>query len=279
MNQSTRLLNINTIAPRRKPDARRWLKLAVIAIFAAACAISMFKSSSLVQARVGDANLASQQKSQAAAERQSNERQSNERFDYLVRADFFAGFAGDKESLDRAMKLCEQTLAKNPKHAEAMVWHGGGLLFQSGQLFQKGDMQKGMELWNRGLKEMDQAVELEPNNIGVLIPRGATLIPVSRFIPPDQSKALLQKGVNDYEKVLEIQKAYFANLSGHARGELLFGLAEGWQRLGNAEKGRAYFQRIVNEAAGSERQKQARVFLETGTLPANSQSCAGCHTK
>ncbi len=125
---------------------------------------------------------------------------------------------------------------------------------------------------------MDEAVALEPDNVGVLIPRGATLLPASRFVrSPDESKALLQKGVNDYERVLEIQKAYFASLSGHARGELLFGLAEGWQRLGNAEKSRGYFQRIVNEAQGSERQKQAKAFLDTGTLPASTQSCTGCH--
>jgi tetratricopeptide (TPR) repeat protein len=232
------------------------LKLAVIALFAVACAASFFTG---IQAK------AAQQKTE-------------KRFDYLVRADFFAGFAGDQTALDRAMKLCEETLAKNPRHAEAMVWHGGGLLFISGRHFQKGDVQKGMELWNRGLKEMDEAVALAPDSVSVLIPRGATLIPASRFVrSADESKALLQKGVNDYEKVLGIQKTYFAGISGHARGELLFGLAEGWQRLGNAEKSRGYFQRIVTEAQGSERQQQAKDFLATGTLPASTQSCTGCH--
>ena len=270
MNQSNDSLKVKGSA--RLSSKRRPLKLAIIALFAAACAISILKSSSLVQA---NAAVEPQQKSETASERHSRER-----FDYLVRADFFAGFAGDQAAFDRAMKLCEQTLAKNPKHAEAMVWHGSGLLFTSSQYFQKGDSKNGMELWPRGLKEMDAAVALEPDNVGVLIPRGATLIPVSRFVPsPPESRALLQKGVNDYEKVLEIQKAYFANLSGHGRGELLFGLAEGWQRLGNAEKARAYFQRIVNEAQGSERQKQAKAFLETGTIPPGAQSCTGCHTK
>ena len=242
-----------------KSSALRLLKLSAVALFTAACAVAFFASPR------ASANPAAQQKAE-------------KRFDYLVRADFFAGLAGDEAALDRAMKVCEETLAKNPKHAEAMVWHGGGLLFISSKYFQKGDVQKGMQLWNRGIKEMDEAVALEPDNIGVLIPRGATLIPASRFVrSPDESIALLQKGVNDYERVLQIQKAYFANLSGHARGELLFGLAEGWQRLGNAEKSRNYFQRIVNEAQGSERQKQAKAFLDTGTLPASTQSCTGCH--
>ena len=36
-----------------------------------------------------------------------------ERFDYLVRNKFFAGFAGDKQALTEAMKVCEAVLAEN----------------------------------------------------------------------------------------------------------------------------------------------------------------------
>src|SRR5438132_5854906 len=76
-------------------------------------------------------------------------------FDMLVRADFFAGFAGDEARLEKGMDACERTLAENPKHAEALVWHGSGLGFQAGMAFQKGDMKTGGELWARSMKEMD----------------------------------------------------------------------------------------------------------------------------
>lgn len=49
---------------------------------------------------------------------------SPQRFDMLVREDFFSGFAGDADALERAMKKCEEILAKDPKNAEALVWHG-----------------------------------------------------------------------------------------------------------------------------------------------------------
>src|SRR5579862_9491448 len=39
---------------------------------------------------------------------------AQERFDMRVRNDFFAGFAGNQEALDRAMKICEEELARNP---------------------------------------------------------------------------------------------------------------------------------------------------------------------
>jgi hypothetical protein len=212
---------------------------------------------------------------------QSPGRNSPDRFDFLVRADFFAGFAGDHAALKRAMQVCEDTLARNPKHPEALVWRGSGLVFLAGQAFQQGDARKGVELWDRGLNEMDRAVELDPGSVGVLIPRGASLLTASRFVPDKSAgRALLEKGVGDYEKVLEIQKPYFSKLSSHARAELLFGLAEGAARLGNKEKATIYFRRIVSECKDSGRERQAAVWLEKGALSnTDAMSCTGCHTK
>jgi tetratricopeptide (TPR) repeat protein len=271
MNQSHNHLKAASDESARDTSKRRTVKLAITGAFLMACALSFLPNSILSQSSAATLATAATQDKQA---------REQERFDYLVRADFFAGAGGDQASLDRAMKLCEDTLAKNPKHGEAMVWHGSGLMVLSGQAYRKGDFQKGMELWNRGLKEMEEAARLEPDNVGVLIPRGATLLAASQFArPAEQATAMLEKGLNDYERVLSLQSSYFDRLSGHGRGELLFGLAEGWQRLGNKEKARGYFERVVKEAQGSGRQKQAAAFLETGTLPANSQSCTGCHTK
>ena len=263
MNQLNNQLenNLSTGARSRK----RVVKIVITLSFIVACALSF-------------TNLTGASANQYADKKAAGQKQE-ERFDLLVRNDFFAGFTGDKEALDRAMKMCEQVLAKNPKHAEALVWHGSGLLFISGQHFQKGDSKKGIELWTRGLKEMDEAVALDPENVGVLIPRGAVLLGVSAQAPPEFGKPLLEKGVGDYEKVLKIQQAYFDKLSSHARGELLFGLAEGWHRRGDAEKARGYFERLLKEAKGSGRDKQAALFLEKGSLPPGAQMCTGCHTK
>lgn len=185
------------------------------------------------------------------------------RFDYLVRGDFFAGISGDRVAFDRAMKLCEDTLAKDPKHAEAMVWHGSGRFFLAGEAFKTGDLSKGIELRQRGAKEMNEAVILQPNNVAVLIPRGATLLEASRYNPDaEQAKNELQTAVTDYEKVLILQKAYFNSLSEHARGQLLLGLADGWSRLGNAARSKEVAQRIINELPGTRFAEQAKPFLK-----------------
>jgi tetratricopeptide (TPR) repeat protein len=201
------------------------------------------------------------------------------RFDYLVRTDFFAGFAGDEARLKKAMEACEHALAENPTHPEALVWHGAGLVFQAGGAFQKGDMQTGGELWTRGNGEMDRAVELAPDNVGVLIPRGALLLQATRNMPPAMAAPLVEKAIGDYERTLALQTAdgSFARLGDHPKGELLFGIAEGYARLGKPEKARSYFERLTADAPASGQTPKAREWLTSGSLPPTGLGCVGCH--
>jgi tetratricopeptide (TPR) repeat protein len=200
------------------------------------------------------------------------------RFDMVVRGDFFAGFAGDAARLQRGMETCERALADNPKHAEALVWHGSGLGYQAGMAFQQGDAQHGMELWTRALAEMDEAVALEPDNVAVRIPRGAMLLQATRNMPPQAANPLIEKALGDYERTLELQTPYFSTLGDHPKGELLFGLAEGYSRLGNQEKARAYFERLVTDAPASGQTPKAREWLANGVLPKTTGlGCVGCH--
>lgn len=199
------------------------------------------------------------------------------RFDMEVRADFFAGFSGNEAAFKRAMARCEEVLAMDPEHAEAMVWHGSGILSMAGRAFQTGDVQNGIQLWTKGLAEMNKAVELAPDDVGVRIPRGATLFEATRHLPDaNQQQALLRVALSDYEHTLMMQKAIFSGLSDHAKGELLFGLAEGWSRAGDKDKAKQYFERLIADAATSGRTTYAKAWLD-GTPPANPGFCVGCH--
>jgi tetratricopeptide (TPR) repeat protein len=201
-----------------------------------------------------------------------------QRFDYLVRADFFAGIAGDEARLQRAIDLCERTLADNPKHAEALVWHGAALLARAGQAFAKGDAATGGPLFGRALKEMDDAVALAVDNPAVLIPRAAVLLEATRNMPPEVSRPLVQSAVANYEHVLDVQAPRWATLGDHAKGELLFGLAEGFARLGQQDKARMYFDRLIKDAPTSGQAPKAKEWMTSGTIPkSNGTSCVGCH--
>ncbi|MBI3427250.1 MAG: hypothetical protein HY011_30345 [Acidobacteria bacterium] len=204
---------MNTIRSRNQ-----LLKLAVSAALLASIAWPLFASRFVQPA-------AAQNQAQPKAAPPANA----ERFDLQVREDFFAGMAGDQARFEKAMKLCEEMLAQDPKHAEALVWHGGGLLRYAGWAFGKGELQQGSELCERGEKELNEGVALAPNSVSTRIPRGAMLLETSKYVPvPVQAKALLETAVQDYEKTLALQQAYFEKLGKHARGELLWGLASGW---------------------------------------------------
>lgn len=207
------------------------------------------------------------------------EQASADTWDYAtVRADLFAGLGGDAARFTRAMEACERTLAREPKHPEALVWHGSGLFFQAGQAFQSGDMAKGGPMWERGLAEMNEAVALAPNSLAVVIPRGAVLLQAARVAPAPMAQPLLRTGVGDFEHVLELQQAYFNTLGDHPKGELLFGLADGYARLGDKGKARAYFERLTAEAPTSGHAPRGRAWLETGVVPpAAGLGCFGCH--
>lgn len=206
-----------------------------------------------------------------------------ERFDLLVREDFFAGLAGDAESLNRGMAKCEEKLNAEPDNAEALVWHGAGLQFQSVSHFQKNEMQKGIELYQKGEAELDRAVQLQPKSVSILVPRAAHYVVFSRYVPDkEQQRAMLAKVIHDYEEVYRQQQPYFDKLSEHARGELLLGLAEAYLRSGKEEnrtKAQALLKLAQKEKSYT---KEAESWLQAApdAKPTTFfHNCVGCHVK
>jgi hypothetical protein len=202
------------------------------------------------------------------------------RFDKLVRDDFFAGMMGDSLRLERGLKYCEDILATNPKHADALVWHGGGLLTRAAQAYTRGDDKLGDSLWQRGIQEMNDAVALEPDNLGVKIGRSATLIGLAQSgwdTSDAQGRSLLKSAVADYELVYQRQRPTFQKLGAHSRGELLFGLASGWSILGKRQKALEYLRLILKECRSTAYESEARKWLQRSPLNVIQHDCIGCH--
>ncbi len=197
--------------------------------------------------------------------------------DAKVRNLFFAGFNGDTKSMETGLKATEELLATEPNNGEAMVWHGSGVYFQGGQAFQQGDSARGMQLFLKGSEEMAKAVASHPDDPAVLAPRGAVLLQSTVGMQGPQVAGLVRTGVRDLEHVLVIEDAYFAKLDEHMRGQVLFGIADGYSRLGENEKARPYFQRVVKELPNTEYQRRADTWLATGKLTPAQSMCVGCH--
>jgi hypothetical protein len=200
------------------------------------------------------------------------------RFDFKVRQDFFDGLRGDAVALERAMKICEDALAKNPNDAEAMVWHGAGVASHAVVAFRTGDMKTGLALWTQGLTEMDRAVALAPNRVGVRIPRGAVLFATAPHVPEPQRTQLVRNALADYEATLAVQEPYFTQLTLHSREQLLYGLTDGYAMLGDLAKAQATFTRMQRDAAGSEILARAEA-RSRGDAVEGQTPCEQCHAR
>ncbi len=198
-------------------------------------------------------------------------------FDEIVRADFFAGSRGDAARLERGMKLCEEELATNPTNADALVWHGAGLMFLAGQAARQQDFATAGERARRGRAEVDRAGQLAPASLSVMLVRAVVLnASASNVRDQAQGRMMQQAAVAGFEKALAIQTPYLDRLSEHSRGELLAGLAEGWWRLGETERARGYLERIVKEMPNTRYQARARAWLEDGPQ-SGPLTCLTCH--
>ena len=201
-----------------------------------------------------------------------------ERLDHKVRNDFFTGFAGDREALVRAMKVAGEAIAENPNHAEALVWHGAGTYFEAGLFFQKGDSQKGMELYQKALAEMNKAVELAPDSVGVRIPRGSSLLAATAFQPmDDRVRWELKSAIDDFQHIYDLQKNHLEKLGEHPLGQLLLGLGDGYSRIGETGKAKIYFDQMEAMLPGTEYAKRAAAWKQNGKLSSAEQRCYGCH--
>jgi len=197
--------------------------------------------------------------------------------------DLLAGLTGDMVRFERGMRTLDEILAKNPNDLEAKVLHGNGVMARAGEAFKVGNNEKAMQLWQSGLDEMAQAVNAAPDNLFVRARRGVFMITASRNTPPQMTKPLLETAVVDFERVLQIREKEhtLAARSVHQRGELLTSLADGWDRLGDKEKARAYFERIANDMKGTVYEQRANAWLanKPEAKAADFFACTGCHVE
>jgi tetratricopeptide (TPR) repeat protein len=192
-------------------------------------------------------------------------------FDYTsVQRDILMGIGGNGEALKRGMEVCEKTLAEHPDHPGALVFHGIGLLAQS---------QGNPEIFPKALSEMDRGAELDPQNLGVRIPRGSVLIVMSRQMPDSPwRQAQIEKARADFQYAFDTQKEHLSSLGTHPLGELLQNLGDIYSRLDKPDEAQKYYALIQSMLPESVYSRRAAQWLTTKqTLPIAQSSCVGCH--
>ncbi len=204
--------------------------------------------------------------------------EATRRFDLVVREDIFAGFDGDENALKRGQEECEKALKVNPKNAEAMVWLGAVKVFKAGALFGKNNPGEAFPLWTSGIKSMDDAVKLEPDNVGVRIPRASVLLPAARNTPPAMSTPLLKTVLADFEYIYKKQVDHLDSLGTHPRGELRMGLADTYRLLGKLDSSKEQLEAIAKELPDTVYATRAKEWLAADPGKKLAHNCIGCHT-
>jgi tetratricopeptide (TPR) repeat protein len=199
------------------------------------------------------------------------------RFDYQVRDDMFRAFAGNEAAFKSATEIIDATLREHPDHAEALVWRGAGRYFKAGQAFRAGDIAGGQALAAEAMADLDRALALEPNTIGVLIPRASVLLPAARGQPdPARTRELATLAAANFETAFAIRQPVFATLGQHNRGEYLSGLAESWALAGDRSKAETYLRRILTDIPNSPYAERATAKLADWS-DRRQLNCQSCH--
>jgi tetratricopeptide (TPR) repeat protein len=201
---------------------------------------------------------------------------AQERFDYEVRDLMFRAFGGNEAAFQHAMTVIDEKLSAVPDHAEALVWRGAGRYWQAGRAFAAGDRAKAQTLASVGMADMDRAIALQPNAVGVLVPRAAVLLVAARNqSDPAQARGLAASAAANFETAFAIREPAFARLGLHNRGEYLAGLAESLALAGDRAKAESYLRRILAELPDSPYAERAAAKLANwdDRHPLNCQTC------
>jgi hypothetical protein len=150
--------------------------------------------------------------------------------------------------------------------------------FLGGRAFHSGDSEKGMDLVKRGMGKMAGAVELEPDSVGVRIPRGAIYLQSSLSTPDnDFTRNAVRAGVEDDMRTLKLQNANLDSLGVHPRSDLPSGIASAHSRLGSADEAERFYQSDLDRTEGRVYTKSADKWLQRKALEPIATMCLGCH--
>ena len=138
-----------------------------------------------------------------------------------------------------------------------------------------------MAMLKQGISEMARAVALEPDNIGVRIPRGSALREISRMMPPAMSEPLLEAARTDFQHTFDLQADRLDQVARpHPLGELLQGLGDIYSRQGKTDQAAKYYAMIQERLPGTEYADRAAEWAQTRQpLPQARTQCIGCHVR
>jgi tetratricopeptide (TPR) repeat protein len=200
-----------------------------------------------------------------------------------VREDLFAGYLdADMARFGAGMEKLSAILAKNPKAADALAWKASGELFLAVRAHEAGDA-AGFAAGYAQAKSTFAAAEEIVKRVPQYAPpfyavQGGIALLTGDRVPQEHRRESWLRLRESYTQLREIQKDRFDKFPVHFRGEVLAGLAQAAQRLGETEKARELAQQVVTALPGTPYAVFAKRWLDNPEAMAKSKlACATCH--
>lgn len=202
-------------------------------------------------------------------------------FSQWVREDLFAGFMGDsKPEFERGVQKVDAYLKAHPGDSGAMAWKGSSDLYLAVRARESGKDEDYEKLFAKAMAEFEQAYQAAPagERVPALAVMGGTAVVLGDRLAPENKTALFTMARDRFIELERAQSADFAKMPLHHQGEVLGGLAQMEQRLGNLQGAATYAQRIVATLADSPYAKAAQTFIADPTARSAPQlACMTCH--
>lgn len=169
------------------------------------------------------------------------------------REKFFAVFRGDVRTFETAYAEIEAMLTKNPKDARALVWRGNGKTVRAGLTFLRDrKLEEALKQLEDSRRDLDAAVALRPNDPNIYMMRAATLYVQEMYFPPERLPRVVYETLrDDCLRFIKYLGDRITRVSIHVRGETYGELGIAYLRLGEKEKARAAFQRVIELCPGT----------------------------
>ena len=199
-----------------------------------------------------------------------------------VREDIFAGFlAGDMVRFEAGMAKVERELRADPSNADALSWRGGGKLLRAVRAHESGRGEVFARLYGDAQADFAKAAELAGSGgaaMGVIAIVGGSYAVFADRFPADLRREAWTRAQENYLALRKLQQPFFEQLPSHMRGEVLAGLAQAAQRLGDKETADRRLGELIAALPASMYASRARRWQEEPAIAdKTSITCQSCH--
>ena len=178
------------------------------------------------------------------------------------RQKFFAALRGDFKTFSAAYDEIDAMVKKNPKDARALVWLGNGQTIKAIRLNLLGKRDEAAALMAESRRNEDAAVALQPKNYNIYMMRSTTLYAQAQYaanIPVPRSN--WEHIRDDCTALLKEMGPRIDGASTHVQGEAYGELGIAYLKLGEKDKAKDAFQKIIALTPGSAYAERAKKEL------------------